>query len=249
LDLVIGLDIGQRVDPTAIAVAEITGDIPPAFVIRFLERLTLSTPYPDVAARVVEVARNAVQRAVRPAVGIYSDGGRVGAEPGVRPSLTLVTDITGVGRPVHEIIARAITEARLEAAGAASVRLEPATFTHGDRLNRADDGGHSVGKAHLVSRLQALLQTGRIRLPRTRESEALAKELLDYEIHITEDANDRYGAFKVGTHDDLVTALGLAVLLDRSAHGTSGWWCPNGTWMCSNGHGACARQPTAAGRW
>ena len=28
-------------------------------------------------------------------------------------------------------------------------------------------------------------------------------------------ANDRYGAFKVGTHDDLVTALGLAVQLDR----------------------------------
>jgi len=24
-------------------------------------------------------------------------------------------------------------------------------------------------------------------------------------------ANDRYGAFKVGKHDDLVTALGLAV--------------------------------------
>jgi hypothetical protein len=36
-------------------------------------------------------------------------------------------------------------------------------------------------------------------------------ELLDYEIRISEDANERYGAFKVGTHDDLVTALGLAV--------------------------------------
>lgn len=28
------------------------------------------------------------------------------------------------------------------------------------------------------------------------------------------DANDRYGAFAVGTHDDLVTALGLAVQTD-----------------------------------
>jgi hypothetical protein len=36
-------------------------------------------------------------------------------------------------------------------------------------------------------------------------------ELLDYEIRINEDANERYGAFKVGAHDDLVTALGLAV--------------------------------------
>ena len=39
----------------------------------------------------------------------------------------------------------------------------------------------------------------------------MARELEDYEIRVTEDANDRYGAFKVGAHDDLVTALGLAV--------------------------------------
>lgn len=37
------------------------------------------------------------------------------------------------------------------------------------------------------------------------------QELLDYEIRVDENANDRYGAFRVGTHDDLVTALGLAV--------------------------------------
>jgi hypothetical protein len=31
---------------------------------------------------------------------------------------------------------------------------------------------------------------------------------------VSEDANEKFGAFKVGTHDDLVTALGLAVLED-----------------------------------
>ena len=56
-----------------------------------------------------------------------------------------------------------------------------------------------------------LLQTGRLHLPRTTESEKLAQELLDYEIQVDENANERYGAFRVGTHDDLVTALGLAV--------------------------------------
>jgi hypothetical protein len=60
-------------------------------------------------------------------------------------------------------------------------------------------------------RLQALLQAGRLHLPRIDEAQALAQELLDYEIRVSEDANDRYGAFRVGTHDDLVTALGLAV--------------------------------------
>ena len=39
----------------------------------------------------------------------------------------------------------------------------------------------------------------------------MARELEDYEIRVSEDANDRYGAFRVGSHDDLVTALGLAV--------------------------------------
>ena len=65
-----------------------------------------------------------------------------------------------------------------------------------------------------MSRMQALIQSGCIELPRTREAEELAEELLDYEIRVDEDANDKYGAFKVGAHDDLVTALGLAVLRD-----------------------------------
>jgi hypothetical protein len=34
----------------------------------------------------------------------------------------------------------------------------------------------------MVSRLQALLQTGRIVLPKTSEADALARELLDYEL-------------------------------------------------------------------
>ena len=60
------------------------------------------------------------------------------------------------------------------------------------------------------------MQTGRIKLPRTAEAEALARELLDYEIRVDQDANDRYGAFRVGSHDDLVTALGLACLVDSA---------------------------------
>jgi hypothetical protein len=55
---------------------------------------------------------------------------------------------------------------------------------------------------------------GRLHLPHTSESEALAKELLDYEIRVSEDANDRYGAFRAGTYDDLVTALGSAAQVE-----------------------------------
>jgi len=47
-------------------------------------------------------------------------------------------------------------------------------------------------------------------LPKTGEAAALTEELLNYEIKVSEDANEQYGAFRVGTHDDLVTAIGLA---------------------------------------
>jgi hypothetical protein len=40
---------------------------------------------------------------------------------------------------------------------------------------------------------------------------------MNFEIRVDEKANDRYGAFRVGTHDDLVTALGLAVQVDYPA--------------------------------
>jgi hypothetical protein len=78
-------------------------------------------------------------------------------------------------------------------------------------------GEVKLGKAWLVSRMQALLQSGLLHLPRTAEAEVLGKELLDYEIRVTEDANDRYGAFRVGAHEDkdLVTTLGLATQEDR----------------------------------
>ena len=216
VDLVIGVDIGQKRDPTAVAVAELSEDTLPAFMIRFLERLPLQTPYPDVAERVATIARGAAQQRYKPATASRIDGRSFFTTPAETISLRLVTDITGVGRPVHELIEAAVRDVGtgLAALGVPYPRLVPATFTHGDRLNRAEDGGKSVGKAYLVSRLQALLQTGRIKLPRTREAEALAKELLDYEIRIDTDANEKYGAFKVGTHDDLVTALGLACLED-----------------------------------
>ena len=51
----------------------------------------------------------------------------------------------------------------------------------------------------------------RRQLTALQEEDALARELQDYEIKADQDANEKYGAFKVVTHDDLVTALGLAV--------------------------------------
>lgn len=83
-------------------------------------------------------------------------------------------------------------------------------FSHGDR--RIEERGQvRLGKAWLVTKVQMLLQTHQLHLPRSPEAETLAEELTDFEVQVAPDANDRYGAFKVGSRDELVTALGLAV--------------------------------------
>lgn len=91
-------------------------------------------------------------------------------------------------------------------------------FTGGHRRTERWCGRASPGqpgqKGYLVSRLQALLGAGRLHLPRGREAAALTDELLTYELRVNGDGHARAGAFRVGTHDDLVTAVGLAVQVD-----------------------------------
>ncbi len=194
--LTIGIDIGQRVDPTAIAVVEQEwrnrGQRREThFLVRHLERLPLGTGYPQVAERALAVAASAQQM--------------------TRTVPVLFLDATGVGTPVFDAL---VTAARVRDI---RVYIYPCYFNYGDRrlIERSPHGGGlldsiKIGKAWLVSRLQVLLQDRRLHLPETAEARVLAKELLDYEIRVDQDANDKYGAFKVGTHDDLVTALGLA---------------------------------------
>ena len=191
----IGVDIGQKRDPTAIAVVEAEKRADGYhFRARHLEALPLGTRFHAVAARVGEVVASARKLSGR--------------------TPTVYVDATGLGLPVLEMIQRA---------GVPTV--VPVYFTYGDR--RTERRGTSsrlevsLGKAYLVCRLQALLQSDRLHLlPTMPAAQELAAELRDYELRVDENANDRYGAFKVGTHDDLVTALGLAVQVDPRR---SGW--------------------------
>ncbi len=191
--VIVGIDLGQKVDPTAIVVAEASHPTDPAissYTVRELGRLPLGTPYPAVYAAVVAVVDALAARQIR--------------------RVRLLVDATGATPAVDGL------RAALRGKQCAVVA---ATFTHGDRL-LSDAYGFdtaSVGKAYLVNRLQVLLGMNRLALPPNKpEAAVLARELQDYEIRVDEDANDKYGAFTVGTHDDLVTALGLAVLDYRS---------------------------------
>lgn len=214
----IGVDIGQKQDNTAIVVCQVLErlgkPLPPRtrfdigqwrmaeiehrqletyYEARHIERVRLGTAYPQVAERIAALV-------MHPALA----GSRI----------LVCVDVTGVGQPVYEMIYNAVSvlSGNQGKSLGTGIRMRPITFTHGDRYDRA---GGRLGKAFLVSRLQALLQTGSIKLPpRHEEAQAMARELKDYEIKVDANANDTYGAFKVGTHDDLATALGLAVLDD-----------------------------------
>ncbi len=115
-------------------------------------------------------------------------------------SITTYIDATGLGQPVVDEIKRQAKQAS----------IKPVYFNHGDRRSE-EDGVVTLGKALLVSRLQVLLQSGRLHLPRTVDRESWTQELLEYETTVAPDANDRYGAFRVGSQDEMITALGLAV--------------------------------------
>jgi hypothetical protein len=222
-DVTVGVDFGQKSDPTAIVVTQMVRRTiawpDPAkeavafwtmteertetrFVGRRIERLPLGTSYPKVAKRVADIVR-----------GIHDLRPR-NLAPSSGP--TIIADATGLGTPVLDILKEELAVRRL------ACRVTGATFTHGQKLTGAVGGDQiTVGKGYLVSRLQSLLQTARIDLPRTAEAIALKEELLAYDIKIDPDGDAKFGAFRTGTHDDLATALGLAVLADEP--GGSSW--------------------------
>ena len=187
----IGVDVGQKRERTGIAVLlpewrqEGDGKRYEHFTARFLDRMQTGATFPQVAERLKEIA-----------CGIR------GQMP--QASLLVHADATGLGQPVMDILA------------ASGLTITPVYFTFGDRRSVAEDtGAVTLGKAWLVAKLQSLLQTARLHLPDTDAARRLAKELEDYEIAVAEDANERYGAFAVGSQDELVTALGLAVQATR----------------------------------
>lgn len=194
--LSIGVDLGQRRDPTAVVVCELinlaAAEAEPRwhYEVRHMERLPLGTTYPQVAERVERIYHNAVQTVRQREIE------RTHQDPSV--SIPLFLDATGAVPALDMFRERGL-------------EVTACFFNHGDRRTETDNQV-TIGKAWLVNRLQALAQNDRLHLPAHHpDASAMMRELMDYEIKIDQNANDRYGAFKTGTHDDMVTSLGLAV--------------------------------------
>jgi hypothetical protein len=214
----LGVDIGGKSDYTALVMVEV-GERPTAATYVDYRDHKLH-PVPEAVYRVQELRRlplglsfGAMAAAVVALVGAVHDFERELRSQGAplrsfeSPlAVDIFLDSTGLGAPVVELVHNAL----LASSKTDRALLHPITFTYGDRFDREKG---SLGKAYLVSRLQVLLEHGRLSLPADDPTTALmAEELMDYEVHIEPDANEKYGAFRVGTHDDLVTALGLACI-------------------------------------
>ena len=205
----VGVDLGQSRDYTAIAVVErveLKGAWEAAvwawrkeilLRLRFLERVALGTPYPEVVERVVQVTRSAHL------------AGRC----------HLAVDGTGVGRPVVDLLRGARP----------GCPLMPAIITGGG-LETMDQGYYKVPKRDLIVGLQVLLQRRELQIAGgLPEGEALLKEMADIQVKVSLAGNEQFGAWREGTHDDLVLAVSLACwnagkIYPNPAQGKERWW-------------------------
>jgi len=180
----LGLDLGQAADYSALAIARRREERGvSSYTLPWLERFPLGTSYPAIVAAVVARVRQlATQEPATPRV--------------------LVVDATGVGRPVVDLLRQARPAARLVAV----------TITGGDAATH-DGPQWRVPKRELVSTAQVFLQGRRLAIAAALpEAATLTRELLAFQVKISaETAHDSYGAWREGAHDDLVLAVALAL--------------------------------------
>ena len=199
--LFIGLDLGQAKDFSALAIIErgstatttdVRGETPNCKNTKdeinslhciHLHRWQLRTSYPAIVADVVKMINEL-------------DPER---SPNAQP--VLAVDATGVGAPVVDLFKRERINAE----------LAPIQIVAGANVSE-ENGMTRVPKRDLVSVVQVGLQNRKLKIAESLQlAETLSRELQNFTVKITDAANDVYGAWREGTHDDLVLAVALAV--------------------------------------
>lgn len=189
LPVQVGIDCGQIGDSTAVAISEWTSrDDGLHFMVRRVERLPLGMSYPEQATRIVAILD-----------GLRTISAKWEAEGTAVMDILTVLDVTGVGRGLYDLL----TER--------GETVVPVTITSTERLAQRDEDEWTCGKSVLVSNLLIGIQRGAIHLPHGTEAEALVSELQSFRLETTPSGRLTFNA-KSGSHDDLVTALGLSTL-------------------------------------
>lgn len=196
VDYFVGLDLGQSQDFSALSIAErhVPGRERPRrderrYDVRHLQRWPLHTPYTEIVKDVRELVARPELRG--------------------RGRVTLAVDATGVGPPVIDLLQGVDLQAY----------LMPITITGGFDASHEGLRWH-VPKRDLVSTVQVLLQANRLRIADVLpEAATLTEELQIFQVKITDAGNDTYGAWRTGTHDDLVLATALALWSAENENG------------------------------
>ena len=205
--LAIGVDLGQSRDPTTIAVVERVREVVPEHLVDTLRemgahglerlaRMRAECAKPVFNLRILEQA---------PLGESYPAQAHRIKRLLVNPHLAdyrvpIWMDYTGVGRAVYDIFAQAGVP-----------NLRPTTLIFAGQEGPNSSGGYSLPKVSLVSRLQASMHTGRLRMPAELPLVAKFKrELQDFRVSYTATGNATFNALE-GRHDDTLTAVGLAL--------------------------------------
>jgi hypothetical protein len=199
---VIGVDLGQSTDPTAVAVLEhVIGVLDKGsdyqrhtnqsehlqtkaerVDVRHLERLPLGLSYPAVVQHVGQLLQ-------RPP--LCGDRNQRQAD--------LVIDETGVGRAVGDIF---------DQSGLRPIRV---SITAGHEVTCQGGRRWHVAKTRLISTLDAKLHVGELRFAQAlTESAVMKEELKDFRRHVGAAGRFSYEA-RTGKHDDLVLAVAIAL--------------------------------------
>jgi len=120
------------------------------------------------------------------------------SRPEIRGKAELVIDYTGVGRPVLDMF-------RGHGVSPIGVNITAGTAITNEGLI------WSVPKGHLISRIQALLHDGRLKIHSDLpDATALVGELQSFKADFTDTGYIKFNA-RSGAHDDLVLALAVAL--------------------------------------
>jgi hypothetical protein len=193
--LLVGLDLGQTQDPTALSVVEKTHvegmneegkpDWISHYLVRHLERVRLGTDYTEIAEWVA---------------GLFE-------KPPLRGT-QLIVDQTGVGRPVINMIRKHKPKCH----------VRPLTFTSGQRWT-IQDGDFHVPKKDLVGIGRIMLEQGRLRIASSLpDAQVLAAELKNLRVKISTAANAVGGGWRESMHDDLAFSVIMAIWVGEYAN-------------------------------
>jgi hypothetical protein len=194
----VGLDLGQAADPSALAVLERTQPTEAdqaRYAVRHLERWRLGTSYPDIVAAVTALCD--------------------------KPPLTdcaLVVDGTGCGLAIVDLFRF----------GPVRALVKPVLITAGNAVSTDQFGYTHIAKIQLVSVMQGLLQRRLLKFAaRLPLAKTVEKELANYKVKITAAANETFSAdWREGQHDDLAFAVMLAAWFGEN--GYTGPWTVGG---------------------